>query len=247
MRRRLRMGVMAVAGALTLQAAPAAQQPAALTPLPADLEFALALSALPPHLRAAATVYRLDPDSGFAVARPGTNGLHAFVARQDDTLYRGTWTLTEYRNDFLVPIAFDAAGAEALMPVFFDIAALRAQGLAPAALQRTIRDRFADGTYSPVSRAGVSYMLAPIQRTYRDSTIGDELHTVSLPHYMFYAPGVTDADIGGRPGSPFPFIHAAGPHGYIIQQVGEAERAAILEEHAGMLRRLCAFHARFCL
>jgi len=43
-----------------------------LEPLPRDLEIELALSALPPHLRDNATVYVLNPDKGFEVARLGT-------------------------------------------------------------------------------------------------------------------------------------------------------------------------------
>ena len=53
-------------------------------PLPRDLEIQLALSALPPHLRDNATVYVLNPDKGFEVARKGTNGFHTFVARTGD-------------------------------------------------------------------------------------------------------------------------------------------------------------------
>ena len=52
-----------------------------IEPLPRDLEIQLARSALPPHLRDNATVYVLNPDKGFEVARKGTNGFHAFVAR----------------------------------------------------------------------------------------------------------------------------------------------------------------------
>src|SRR5690242_21115136 len=87
--------------------------------LPRDLEIQLALSALPPHLRDNATVYVLNPDKGFEVARKGTNGLHAFVARTGDDAFRGSWPLTEYRDDILYPISFDKAGAEAQMRVFF--------------------------------------------------------------------------------------------------------------------------------
>jgi hypothetical protein len=54
-----------------------------IDPLPRDLEIQLALSALPPHLRDNATVYVLNPDQGFEVARKGTNGFHALVARTE--------------------------------------------------------------------------------------------------------------------------------------------------------------------
>src|SRR6266496_4912405 len=78
--------------------------------LPRDLEIQLALSALPPHLRDSATVYVLNPDKGFEVARKGTNGFHAFVARTGDDAMRGSWPLKEYRDDILYPISFDEAG-----------------------------------------------------------------------------------------------------------------------------------------
>ena len=94
------------------------QSPKAMTkiePLPRDLEIQLALSALPPHLRDKATVYVLNPDKGFEVARKGTNGFHAFVARTGDDTFRGSWPLTAYRDDILYPISFDNAGAKAQM------------------------------------------------------------------------------------------------------------------------------------
>jgi hypothetical protein len=64
-----------------------------IEPLPRDLEIQLALSALPPHLRDHATVYVLNPAKGFEVARNGTNGFHALVARTGDDTFRGTWPL----------------------------------------------------------------------------------------------------------------------------------------------------------
>src|SRR3954447_7822175 len=100
-----------------------------IEPLPRDLEIQLALSALPPHLRDNATVYVLNPDKGFEVARKGTNGFHTFVARTGDDSFRGTWLLKEYRDDILYPISFDEAGAKTQMPVFFDAAAMQAKGI----------------------------------------------------------------------------------------------------------------------
>src|SRR5256885_3920115 len=95
------------------------QQPAkragTIVPLPRDLEIQLALSALPSHLRDHATVYVLNPVKGFEVARKGTNGFHAFVARTGDDTFKGSWPLTEYRSDILYPIAFDQAGSKAQM------------------------------------------------------------------------------------------------------------------------------------
>src|ERR1039458_4495105 len=65
------------------------KETANVTPLPRDLEIQLALSALPPQLRDNATVYVLNPDKGFEVARKGTNGFNAFVARTGDDAIQG--------------------------------------------------------------------------------------------------------------------------------------------------------------
>ncbi len=113
-----------------------------IEPLPRDLEIQLALSALPPHLRDNATVYVLNPDKGFEVARKGTNGFHAFVARTGDDTFRGSWPLTEYRDDILYPISFDSAGAKEQMRVFFDAAEMQAKGTPPGELKKIIKERY---------------------------------------------------------------------------------------------------------
>src|SRR5712671_6188248 len=116
-----------------------------IEPLPRDLEIQLALSALPPHLRDNATVYVLNPDKGFEVARKGTNGFHTFVARTGDDSFRGTWLLKEYRDDILYPISFDEAGAKTQMPVFFDAAAMQAKGTQPEEVKKIIQERYSTG------------------------------------------------------------------------------------------------------
>src|SRR5260370_3590455 len=83
-----------------------------IEPLPRDLEIQLALSALPPHLRENATVYALNPDRGFEVARKGTNGFHAFVARTGDDTFSGSCPLTEYPHAILYPLSFHHAAAK---------------------------------------------------------------------------------------------------------------------------------------
>src|SRR4030095_12695676 len=92
------------------------------------LEIQLALSSLPSHLRDNATVYVLNPDRGFEVARKGTNGFHALVARTGDDAMRGPWPLTEYPDDILYPISWDQAGAKAQLRVLLDIAEMQAKG-----------------------------------------------------------------------------------------------------------------------
>jgi len=221
-----------------------------IEPLPRDLEIQLALSALPPHLRDAATVYVLNPARGFEVARPGTNGFHAFVARTGDDTFRGEWPLTEYRDDILYPIAFDNAGAKAQMRIFFDAAELQAKGTPAAELKRIMQQRLKAGFYPAPARAGVAYMLSPVLRTYVNPDANDTVLTANVPHVMYYAPNVSNQDIGGaqpKPGSLYPFVILHGPHGYSIQFLGVTETAAVNREYGDMLARLCSVKQAWCL
>ncbi len=218
-----------------------------ITPLPRDLEIQLALSSLPPHLRDGATVYVLNPDQGFEVVRKGTNGFHAFVARTDDAAFRGNPSYTEYRDDVLVPISFDRAGSKAHMKVLFDVAEMQAKGTLVSELKKVINDRYKTGYYKAPERAGVSYMLSPVLRTYTDPIEGDKVVTMNIPHYMFHAPHITNEDIGGKSGSQYPFVLSPGPHGYIIQIVGLTEKAVINKEYEEMIAKLCEFKKEFCL
>ena len=220
-----------------------------LETLPRDLEIQLALSALPPHLRDNATVYVLNPAKGFEVARKGTNGFHALVARTGDDTFRGSWPLTEYRDDILYPIAFDKAGAKAQMRVFFDAAEMQAKGTPPVELKKIMQDRHKTGYYKAPERAGISYMLSPVLRTYfNPDESGDRVPTVNFPHVMYHAPGVSSEDIGaGELGGMYPFVILHGHHGYMIQALGVTERAAINKEYEEMLARLCKIKDVWCL
>ncbi len=232
-------------------------------PLPRDLEIQLALSALPPHLRDNATVYVSNPDKGFEVARKGTNGFHALVARTGDDSFRGTWLLKEYRDDILYPISFDEAGAKAQMRVFFDAAEMQAKGAPPEELKKIIQERYKTGYYKAPERAGVSYMLSPILRTYLNPDQNEDVATTDVPHVMYYAPNVASEEVGavppkpeqfhylvqhGRwPDTPYPFLILHGPHGYMVQFRGVEERDAITKEYERMLARLCKIKDVWCL
>jgi hypothetical protein len=222
-----------------------------IEPLPRDLEIQLALSALPPHLRENATVYVLNPDKGFEVAQKGTNGFHAFVARTGDDSFRGCWPLEEYRDDILYPISFDSAGAKAQVRVFFDAAEMQAKGIPPGELKKIIKERFETRYYKDPERAGISYMLSPVLRTYLNPEENDSVVTLSVPHVMYYAPYVSNEEIGGeKPGikpPKYPFVIMPGPYGYFIQLLGAQERAAIRKEYEGMLSRLCNIKKVWCL
>jgi hypothetical protein len=229
------------------------QTPKALNriePLPRDLEIQLALSALPPHLRDNATVYVLNPAKGFEVARKGTNGFHAFVGRIPEAAFRGAWPLTEYPEDILEPISFDKAGAKAQMRVWFDATEMQAKGTPSVELKKIIQRRHKTGYYKAPERAGISYMLSPVIRTYFSPEESDRVRviTVNFPHVMYFAPGVSSEDIGGGElGGIYPFLIHHGHHGYMIQGLGLTERAAINKEFEEMLARLCSIKDVWCL
>ncbi len=246
--------IVVIAGLLFSLAASAEDKQAPTTtnkiePLPRDLEIQLALSALPTHLKDGATVYVLNLDKGFEVARKGTNGFHTFVARTGDDTFRGSWPFTRYRDDILYPISFDAAGATQQMRVFFDAAEMQAKGTPPGELKKIMKERFQTGYYKAPERVGISYMLSPILRTYWNPEENDSAVTMNYPHVMYYAPNVSNKDIGGAPkrGGFYPFVIMEGPHGYIIQPIDLTERAAINKEYGEMLARVCRIKKEWCL
>jgi hypothetical protein len=67
---------------------------------------------------------------------------------------------------------------------------------------------------------------------------------------MYYAPNVSAADIGGMPCppcAPYPFVFEPGPHGYIIQRLGDRESAKIVADEAELVKELCSYHSALCL
>ena len=217
--------------------------------LPRELELELATSALPMHLRDEATVYLYRVDQGLVVAKEGTNGFHAFVSRVDPAVFRADWEYSRHPEDVILPISFDAAGAEPQGPMqpFLDAAQLMARGSTPVALKREMARRFESGVYLPAARAGVSFMLSPLLRSYLNPLASDVRVTIAIPHRMFYAPYVTNADIGGDThAGPQPFIIQAGKHGYMSQHAGPEEVSRIRASFASLVTKLCQFNSLLC-
>jgi hypothetical protein len=213
--------------------------------MPVSLEVRLALSALPPTLREKASVYVLDPGAGYILERAGSNGQSCFVGRTE-------WKFADYRNDVYDPICYDAVGAKNQMRVWFEVAELRAKGVKPEAMKKEIEARFHSGAYKAPGRPGVSYMTAPLMRSYMSLDPNDKnsVMTMSMPHVMYYAPNVSAADIGGMPCppcAPYPFVFEPGPHGYIIQRLGDRESAKIVADEAELVKELCSYQSALCL
>jgi len=122
------------------------------------------------------------------------------------------------------------------MRVFFDIAEMQAKGTPPGKLKRIMKERYKTGYYRAPERVGVSYILSPILRTYWNPEESDSVANINYPHVMYYAPNVTNEDIGGgKRRGMYPYIIMPGPHGYIVQPLGQSERDAINKEYEEML------------
>ena len=72
---------------------------------------------------------------------------------------------------------------------------------------------------------------------------------------MFYAPSIPNEDIGAVPNLSdhstllYPFIDKQGnaEQSYMIQFIGQAEKAKILADEKALLRDLCAYRDVLCL
>jgi hypothetical protein len=232
-----------------------AQKPAdwQLEKMPASLETDFALSSLPTYLRTGATVYLLDPTKGYYIARKGTNGFICFVSRTE-------WEWGQFRKDLATPISFDAEGARKIFPVNMAVAAMRASGKFTALqIKDIIISRVKKGIYKAPSRTGISYMLGPLMRSYPGPIAAPDnmtLMTMSMPHYMFYAPYLTNTDIGNIPNGQQdgPVVINAeaailgerkSPYGFIILPAGEKERAKIISDDKELIKRLVAYKPYF--
>lgn len=151
--------------------------------LPQDLEVELALAAGPEHMRSEATVYVFGR-SGYRQVRSGTNGITCLVNR--DGQQDGSRTLR--------PTCWDAEGSATIVPVVLRVGGLIAQGTSAEEIKQDIDLGFQSERFISPRKTGIAYMLrGDVTFDERSKTISE---TVFPPHYMIYAPGVSNADIG---------------------------------------------------
>lgn len=162
-----------------------------------EQEIELALKAAPVHLRQDATIFVFGKN-GYEKIRTGSNGFNCMVNR--DGLQSG--------DSSVHPTCWDAEGSRTILPVMLRVGELLAQGKSAADIKRDIDEGFAQGRFHSPTKAGIAYMLAGDVKFDQKS---GQLSTVAFPpHYMIYAPGVTNSDIGisgealkQTPGLPF--------------------------------------------
>ncbi|MFW6083709.1 MAG: hypothetical protein ACODAA_00660 [Gemmatimonadota bacterium] len=177
--------------------------PATIEILPLEEETRLALSAAPKHLREGAGVLALTSD-GFVSVRGSSNGFTCVVNRDHPRSRK--------------PTCYDAEGTATILPKVKLTGELFLAGVPVATVRRRSAEKFEEGEFIAPRRPGVAYMLSREIRNY-DPRTG---RTSGFPpHLMFYAPNLTNDDIGfsrqARLEKPWlPFVGYQGPHGFII-------------------------------
>jgi hypothetical protein len=164
-------------------------------------ETAMALSAAPEHLRAGAGVYVLTP-SGYKQTRRSTNQFTCIVNRD--------------HPNALKPTCFDEEGTATILPKILRVGELMMQGKSLSEISADIRAGFASGKFVSPRRPGIAYMLSGDIRAVNPATGAISSFP---PHVMFYAPNLTNEDIGSNDAAGLPFIAYQGPHGYMIMPV----------------------------
>ena len=175
-------------------------------------EIALALSACPPSVATKAAVYVLDRE-GYIKVRGGENGFTAIVQHAVPT-----------SQD---PQCMDAEGTRTFLPRYLKVAEWRAQGKTPEEIKLLVADAFARGVFQPPSKPGIDYVLS--SENFTSNAKGEVGHFP--PHVMFYAPYLTNADLGlggalgpdGNPDGPAFVAGEGSPQALIIVPVAPAE------------------------
>lgn len=161
--------------------------------LPQVEEIQLALESGPEHLRADATVYVFARD-GYHKVRTGTNGFTCLVNRDGN----------QAGDNDLKPTCWDAEGSRTIVPVMLRVGEMIARSASAAEINRDIEAGFASGKFASPQRAGIAYMLRG--DLHFDPKTRRIMQMRTSAHYMIYAPGVSNADIGStarHPASPF--------------------------------------------
>lgn len=177
--------------------------PAGWVTMPREREIEVARSAAPKHLRDEAGVYVLE-DGRYHLALPSRNGFHCLVHRV---------------SRIQAPECYDAEGSATTLKTVLREAALEIEGKTRAEVEDIVAGEYKSGALLAPRRAGIVYMLSTEFKQHDHD--GKGAKTVFPPHLMFYAPNLTNRDIGALPehhNSPsYPFVLSAGkPYAYVI-------------------------------
>lgn len=213
----MKQGILRFLALLPLITGTSASAAEPLKLLPSGCEEALALSAVPERLRADATVYGLEKD-GYRKSRTGDGAFTCLVTRN--------------HPESIVPVCFDRAGKD-FVTSLIRRGEMAQQGLPDSdyLAERAVKGKASD-------QFGLSYMVSNYNYIY----IPPMKRIAKVPpHVMYYAPHVTDADIGGSQqdgmtNTGMPYMNDSGIHGMIISNVAQAsDSSAVIQHCTGQL------------
>lgn len=145
-------------------------------------ELRFALEAAPAHLREGASVYVFGND-GYTRIRTGDNGVNCIVNRDRLAI----------DSNVLRPTCWDIEGSATLLPIALKYGELLAHGKNETEISLEIEGDLSAGRLISPRKAGIAYMLAGDLK-YDRATRG--VTPLFPPHYMIYAGGVSNADLG---------------------------------------------------
>lgn len=194
------LAVFLLATSLGILAQSDAPKPAYDVSLPREERIALATSAAPPEISGKATVYLLER-TGYVKVREGTNGFTCIVERETP--------LT------MEPECYDAEGSATTLLTRFYTEEQRAKGASEEQIKAGIAQGYKSGRFKAPRKFGIVYMMSQHNHVLRPDT-NEIIHFA--PHLMFYAPYITEEDIGSPPSSrDMPFVvHPGQPDALII-------------------------------
>ncbi len=175
-------------------------------PLPRNEEIEEALAACPAKLRQGAGVYVLT-SAGFELERESTNSFHSIVQRSQPGAFE--------------PQCLDAEGSATTLEAILLRTRLRMAGAGQDEIDRVLGQAWARGELSAPRRPGINYMLSERNRVPIDA----ETVIPYQPHVMFYAPYLSNADLGAEPmgSAPVFVVNEGQPNAYVIVPVSVGE------------------------
>ncbi len=190
-----------------------AQAKVTFKPLSQGCEEALALSALPVHLRPQANVHVLQAGQ-FQQTIHSAGGFHCLVERN--------------HPDAIIPQCVTPSGAQTILPGLKFRTLKTLSGMSPKDVQQAFKQAAEGGQFKAPTKPGINYMMSAFNHIYLE----DSQSFRDVPaHVMFFAPNISNEDIGGSAklamqNTGYPFVGQAGIHGYMISMVEQAADSA---------------------
>jgi hypothetical protein len=182
--------------------------------VPRERQIALAMEAAPSEISENATVYILGK-AGYEVAKTGTNGFSCLVDREFVTT--------------MEPECYDAEGSATVLKTRLRTEELRAQGKNDDDIQRDIEQGYKNGRFKAPSKPGIVYMLSENNRVFDPSS----KKIIRFPgHLMFYAPYMTEKDLGYKSQATLPYlVHPGRPDALMIVVPAQTGKQSTAHNH----------------